>query len=162
MSNICDTTDLMVHGHVPWLELPGSHVHAGGHAEVRLFWGRDMQPDGLMRRPGLAAYALSPSGTKQDIDVFEQGPELLQPVFQRSGGGLIPSCCQTLRQLHHRQGRKLYFRHPQGTARCHTWCLLYSIRPGFRAGGALHVRQTAAGWIAFGVSAGLLETMADG
>ena len=73
MSNICDTTGLMVHGHVPWLEMPGSHAHAGRAAEVRLFWGREMQPDGLLRLDELTAYMVSPDGARRNISLLDEG-----------------------------------------------------------------------------------------
>ncbi len=88
MNNIYDTTDLMVHGHVPWLELPGSHVHAGGTAEIRLYWGREMQPDGLLRRNNLTAHSLSPGGAWRDLALFDGGPDRYNLYFSAREDGI--------------------------------------------------------------------------
>lgn len=88
MNNICDTTDLMVYGHVPWLELPGSHVHAGSKAEIGLYWGREMQPDGLLRRNSLTAHVLSPGGAWQELIPSDGGPECYKLLFDTSEDGI--------------------------------------------------------------------------
>jgi len=70
-----DTTDLMVYGHEPWLEMAGSHGHAGGNVEVQVKWGHNMQTDGLARKEGMAALVVAPGGEKEDLTLADGGPD---------------------------------------------------------------------------------------
>ena len=70
-----DTTDLMVLGHEAWLELGGSHGHAGEKMPVNLKWGHNMKPDGLARKDGMKAFVVHPNGSKEGIQVTDGGPE---------------------------------------------------------------------------------------
>lgn len=71
---LCDTTDLMVYGHEPWLEMAGSHGHAGGSVEVYVKWGHNMQTDGLARKDGMAALVVNPGGEKEELTLAGGGP----------------------------------------------------------------------------------------
>ncbi len=72
--SVCrDTTDLVVRGHELWLELSGSHGHAGSHVELRLKWGHNMQVDGLVRKEGLEAFVVGPGGETEKLAVEETG-----------------------------------------------------------------------------------------
>lgn len=57
-----DTTNKMVYGHEPWLEMVESHCHAGGKAELLVKWGHNMQPEGLCKKDNLTAMAITPAG----------------------------------------------------------------------------------------------------
>ena len=72
---LCDTTDLMVYGHEPWLEMAGSHGHAGGSVEVYVKWGHNMQVDGLARKEGMAALVVAPGGEKEELALADGGPD---------------------------------------------------------------------------------------
>jgi len=67
-----DTTDLMVYGHEPWLEIGGSHGHEGEDAELHLKWGHNMRADGLASREGMAAFVVYPGGSTEEL-VVENG-----------------------------------------------------------------------------------------
>lgn len=75
MSKIIDTTHLMVEGHEIWLEIAGSHGHAGTRTEVYVKWGHNMQGDGLLRKENLAALLVTPSGEKQDLAPLNGGSD---------------------------------------------------------------------------------------
>lgn len=70
----CDTTDLMVYGHELWLEMAGSHGHAGGSVEVYVKWGHNMRADGLARKEGMAALVVAPDGEKEELAIADGGP----------------------------------------------------------------------------------------
>ncbi|WP_027718439.1 DUF4198 domain-containing protein [Desulfovirgula thermocuniculi] len=71
----CDTTDLMVYGHELWLEMVGSHGHAGGSVEVYVKWGHNMRADGLARKEGMAALVVAPGGEKEELVIADGGPD---------------------------------------------------------------------------------------
>lgn len=66
-SALRDTTDLMVYGHEPWLEMAGSHGHAGGSMDVYVKWGHNMQVDGLARKEGMSAFVVKPDGEREAL-----------------------------------------------------------------------------------------------
>lgn len=70
-----DTTDLMFYGHELWLEMVGSHGHAGGGAEVRVKWGHNMQTDGLARKEGMAALVVVPGGEREELAIADGGAD---------------------------------------------------------------------------------------
>lgn len=70
-----DTTDLMVFGHEPWLEMGGSHAHAGEDMNLFLKWGHNMKIDGLARREGLTAMVIHPDGRNEEASVLDGGAE---------------------------------------------------------------------------------------
>lgn len=76
-----DTTDLMVRGHEIWLEMAGSHGHAGTRAEVYVKWGQNMLGDGLLRKENLAALLVAPSGEKQDLAPLNGGSDYYKLRF---------------------------------------------------------------------------------
>ncbi|NPV28101.1 MAG: DUF4198 domain-containing protein [Firmicutes bacterium] len=70
-----DTTDLMVYGHEVWLEMAGSHGHAGGNVEVYVKWGHNMQTDGLARKEGMTTLVVAPGGEKEELAIGDGGPD---------------------------------------------------------------------------------------
>lgn len=83
-----DTTQLMVYGHEPWLEMAGSHGHVGENVAVYLKWGHNMQADGLARKEGMMALVVHPSGDKEEIQVADGGPEYYDLNFKAQENGL--------------------------------------------------------------------------
>jgi uncharacterized GH25 family protein len=83
-----DTTHFMVKGHEAWLELTGSHGHAGEEMGVNLRWGHNMQTDGLARKDGLEAWVVRPGGEKQDIAVADGGSDYYTLRFSTPKNGL--------------------------------------------------------------------------
>ncbi|MDH7578897.1 MAG: DUF4198 domain-containing protein [Bacillota bacterium] len=84
---LCDTTDLMVYGHEPWLEMAGSHGHAGGSVDVYVKWGHNMQTDGLARKEGMAALVITPGGEKEELALADGGPDYYTLHFSTPADG---------------------------------------------------------------------------
>jgi hypothetical protein len=78
----CDTTELMVYGHEPWLEVVGSDGRTGGSIEVHVKWGHNMQTDGLARKEGMTALVVAPGGDKQESALTDGGPDYCQWPFK--------------------------------------------------------------------------------
>lgn len=70
-----DTTDLMVYGHEPWIEMGATHGHTGEEASLYMKWGHNMKTDGLARREGMAARVIHPDGKKEDVFIQDGSPE---------------------------------------------------------------------------------------
>ncbi len=84
---LCDTTDLMVYGHEPWLEMGGSHGHAGGSVEVYVKWGHNMRTDGLFRKEGMDALVVAPGGEREELTLADGGPDYYILRFPTPVGG---------------------------------------------------------------------------
>ena len=83
-----DTTHLMVQGHEAWLELTGTHGHAGEDMGVNLKWGHNMQTDGLARKEGLQAWVVHPGSERKEIAVADGGPDHYNLSFSTPEHGL--------------------------------------------------------------------------
>ncbi|MCL6634369.1 MAG: DUF4198 domain-containing protein [Peptococcaceae bacterium] len=83
-----DTTDRMVYGHEPWLEMGGSHGHEGEDVELFLKWGHNMQVDGLAQLEGMTAFVVHPSGGQEELGLSEGGAEYHTVHFNPPVDGL--------------------------------------------------------------------------
>jgi len=112
----CDTTDLMVYGHEPWLEMAGSHGHAGGSVEVQVKWGHNMQTDGLARKEGMAALVVVPGGEKEDLTLADGGPDYYILRFPTPLDGFYHVVTKNTGSYVLDKGGQASSGHPQGTS----------------------------------------------
>lgn len=70
-----DTTHLVVQGHEGWIDVAGTHYHAGHPGEVLFKWGHNMKPDGLCQKERLIAYVFDPEGNRKELSINEYDGE---------------------------------------------------------------------------------------
>lgn len=88
MSNIHDTTHLVIQGHEGWMEFRSSHGHHGSPVEVLFKWGDRMKSDGLCKKKLLKAYMIDPNGNKTDLSVEDHDETSYKLSFTPESAGL--------------------------------------------------------------------------
>jgi uncharacterized GH25 family protein len=88
LSNIHDTTHLVIQGHEGWMEFRSSHGHHGSPVEVLFKWGDRMKSDGLCKKKLLKAYMIDPNGNKTDLSVEDHDETSYKLSFTPESAGL--------------------------------------------------------------------------
>lgn len=87
LSNIHDTTHLVIQGHEGWLEFRSSHGHHDSPVDVLFKWGDRMKSDGLCKKELLKAYMIDPNGNKTDLSVEDHDETSYKLSFTPEAAG---------------------------------------------------------------------------